>query len=240
MPTLAVSIRGVSSRPFSLAAILLLTSFFVSCTQAPSVKGPPVPPSQRDRRAEKVAGTAAADLPRATFGAGCFWCAEAVFQDLAGVESVVSGYSGGAVESPTYELVSGGATGHAEVVQITYNPDVIAYAELLEVFWKIHDPTTPNRQGNDVGSQYRSVVFYHDDDQQAVAERKKRELDEAGAFDGPIVTQIEPFREFYSAERYHQNYYRNHPDQPYCALVIRPKMEKFRQAFGDKRKKEAD
>jgi peptide-methionine (S)-S-oxide reductase len=170
----------------------------------------------------------------ATFGAGCFWCVEAVFQQLDGVVSVESGYSGGSVTDPTYEQVSTGATGHAEVCQIRYDPSKISYWELLEVFWKIHDPTTLNRQAGDVGTQYRSVVFYHDDEQRTLAEKSKRELDASGAWANPIVTEIVPFTAFYKAEDYHQNYYRNHPQQAYCTAVVRPKLEKFREVFKGK------
>lgn len=173
-------------------------------------------------------------LQQATFGGGCFWCTEAVFQELRGVKSVVSGYSGGHVENPTYEQVCGKHTGHAEVVQITYDPAQTGYAELLEVFFKTHDPTTLNRQGNDVGPQYRSVIYYHDDDQRRIAEEVKRDLDASGAFDTPIVTAIEPLRNFYAAEDYHQNYYNRNPAQGYCAFVIAPKVEKFRKVFQDR------
>jgi peptide-methionine (S)-S-oxide reductase len=175
-------------------------------------------------------------LRRATFAEGCFWCSEAVFQRLKGVQSVVPGYSGGRVENPTYEEVCTGTTGHAESVQVTYDPEVVSYADLLEVFWKTHDPTTPNRQGHDVGPQYRSVVFYHDDEQRRLAEHYKAKLEEAGAFSAPLVTEIVPYRAFYSAEAYHQNYFNDNPRQPYCSLVIRPKVEAFRKAFKDKLK----
>ena len=175
-------------------------------------------------------------LQRATFGTGCFWCSEAVFQRLKGVQSVVPGYSGGHVEHPTYEQVGSGATGHAEVVQLTYDPEVITYADLLEVFWRTHDPTTPNRQGHDEGPQYRSAVFYHNDEQRRLAEHYKAKLDEAGAFSAPIVTEIVPYRAFYPAEAYHQNYYNENARQPYCALVIRPKVETFKKVFKDKLK----
>jgi peptide-methionine (S)-S-oxide reductase len=171
---------------------------------------------------------------RATFGGGCFWCTEAVFLQLKGVDAVVSGYSGGHVPDPTYRQICGGATGHAEVIQITFDPQVISYAELLEVFWQTHDPTTLNRQGNDFGPQYRSVVFYHNDEQQRQAERFKQELDEAGAFAAPIVTEIAPFEVFYPAEDYHQNYYAEHGRQPYCAVVIRPKIDKVQKVFREK------
>ena len=170
----------------------------------------------------------------ATFGNGCFWCTEAVFQNLRGVLSVESGYSGGHVENPTYREVCGKDTGHAEVVQIKYNPAEISYLELLEIFFKTHDPTTLNRQGNDVGPQYRSVIFYHDDEQKGQAESIKAELDASGAWDHPIVTEISPLINYYAAEGYHQNYYNDNPGQPYCMFAIRPKVEKFKQVFADK------
>jgi peptide-methionine (S)-S-oxide reductase len=172
----------------------------------------------------------------ATFGGGCFWCVEAVFQELRGVEAVVSGYTGGNVENPTYEQICTGQTGHAEVCQITYDPTQVTFKEMLEVFWRTHDPTTLNRQGNDVGTQYRSAIFYHTPEQKKQAEQYKQRLDESGAFDNPIVTKIEPLTKFYPGELYHQNYFRQNPNQGYCAFVIRPKMEKFRKAFADKLK----
>jgi peptide-methionine (S)-S-oxide reductase len=159
---------------------------------------------------------------------------EAVFQELEGVLSVTSGYAGGDVENPTYQQVCNGTTGHAEVCQIRFDPTKISYDELLEVFWKTHDPTTLNRQGNDVGTQYRSVIFYHDEAQRELAERRKRELDEAGVWSDPIVTEISPAGKFYEAEKYHQNYYRDNPEQSYCQFIIRPKVDKFRKVFGDK------
>lgn len=176
----------------------------------------------------------------ATFGNGCFWCTEAVFQNLEGVEKAVSGYMGGHVNNPTYKQVCAGTTGHAEVLQITFDPETISYKELLEVFWRTHDPTTLNRQGNDVGTQYRSVVFYHSPEQQQLAEQYKQELDAAGAFDDPIVTAIDPADTFYPAEAYHQNYFNNNPDQPYCRFLIGPKVEKFKEVFGHKLKQEAN
>ena len=175
-------------------------------------------------------------MEKATFGAGCFWCIEAVFQDLAGVESVVSGYMGGKTKNPTYREVCSGRTGHAEVAQITYNPDTISFKDLLEVFWKTHDPTTLNRQGNDVGSQYRSAVFYHNEEQKQLAEKYKQELDASGAFSKPIVTEITEIETFYPAEDYHQNYFKNNPGEGYCSFVIRPKVEKFKKVFGNKLK----
>lgn len=173
----------------------------------------------------------------ATFGSGCFWCTEAIFQQVKGVEKVVSGYSGGKVKNPTYKEVCTGLTGHAEVVQITYNPELITYDELLEIFWKTHDPTTLNRQGNDVGTQYRSVIFYHNEEQKKKAEFYRKQLEESGAFNRPIVTEISPFVEFYPAENYHQNYYRLNPTAPYCTYVIAPKLEKFEKVFSNKLKK---
>ncbi len=176
-------------------------------------------------------------LETATFGSGCFWCTEAVFERLEGVESVVSGYAGGAVENPTYKQVTSGNTGHAEVTQIMFDPNVITFAELLEVFWKTHDPTTLNRQGADVGTQYRSVIFYHNEKQKELAEKYKKELDESGAFGDPIVTEISAFTNYYPAEDYHQDYYDENPAQPYCSFVIAPKIEKFEKVFKDKLKK---
>ena len=172
----------------------------------------------------------------ATFGNGCFWCTEAIFQDLDGVTKVESGYSGGHVDRPTYHQVCEGNTGHAEVLQITYNPQKISYEELLEIFWKTHDPTTVNRQGNDVGPQYRSVIFYHNEEQKALAEQYKRQLDASGAWDSPIVTLIEPLTNYFPAENYHQNYFKQHGNESYCAHVIRPKVEKFRKVFKEKLK----
>jgi len=172
----------------------------------------------------------------ATFGSGCFWCTEAIFEKVKGVESVVSGYSGGKVKNPTYKEVCSGNTGHAEVVQVTYNPEIIAYKDLLEIFWKMHDPTTLNRQGADVGTQYRSVIFYHTDKQKETAETYKKKLDEANIFKKPIVTEITPFESFYKADDYHQEYYENNKFQPYCSFVITPKMEKFKKVFKDKLK----
>src|SRR5690606_34011523 len=166
-----------------------------------------------------------------TLGGGCFWCLEPVFTELEGVTAVEPGYSGGHVENPTYEAVCTGETGHAEVVQVTFDPDVISYRDILEVFFSIHDPTTLNRQGADVGTQYRSVIFYHDDRQRQTAEEMIRELEADGVWDDPIVTQVEPFTAFYPAEEYHREYYYRNPQQPFCRVVINPKLEKFRRAY---------
>lgn len=172
----------------------------------------------------------------ATFGGGCFWCVEAIFERVSGVISAVSGYSGGHVENPDYNQVCTGLTGHAEVVQISYNPDVVSYYELLEIFFKTHDPTTLNRQGADVGTQYRSVIFYQTEEQRQQAVEIIDELTEAGIYNDPIVTVVEPFEKFYPAEAYHQEYFENNPNQGYCRVVIQPKVEKFEKIFRDKLK----
>jgi peptide-methionine (S)-S-oxide reductase len=173
----------------------------------------------------------------ATFGGGCFWCLEAAYTELEGVERVVSGYAGGHVANPSYEQVCDGQTGHAEVVQITYDPAVISFADLLDVFFVIHDPTTPNRQGHDIGTQYRSIVLYHDEEQRAATERKIASLNEQGLWEAPIVTQVEPLEIFYPAEAYHQDYFKNHPWQPYCQMVVAPKVAKTRKQFYSKLRK---
>lgn len=175
-------------------------------------------------------------LDTATFGNGCFWCTEAVFQDLNGVIKVTSGYSGGTVKNPSYREVCTGETGHAECLQILYDPKIISFDELLEVFWKTHDPTTLNRQGNDAGTQYRSVVFYHNQNQKQLAEKYKKKLDASGAYSNPIVTQIEPAAIFYAAENYHQQYFNLHGEEPYCQFVIQPKVDKLRKVFKEKLK----
>jgi len=176
------------------------------------------------------------EMAVATFGGGCFWCVEAVFEKLEGVHDVVSGYAGGKVPNPTYKQVTTGRTGHAEVCQIHYDPNNVSYTELLEVFWKTHDPTTLNRQGHDIGTQYRSVVFYHDEAQKKTAEFYQQKLDGSGVWKDPIVTEISPIVEFFEAEKYHQNYFRNNPFQGYCRVVIVPKMKKFKEMFADKLK----
>lgn len=173
----------------------------------------------------------------AVFANGCFWCTEAVFASLRGVISVKSGYTGGTIADPTYEQVSSGNTGHAEAIKIEYDPSVIAYDDLLVVFFNTHNPTTLNRQGNDVGTQYRSAIFYTDDEQKAKAEALVKELDSTKAYDAPIVTEVKPLGAFYEAEGYHQEYYKNHADQPYCQLVIAPKLEKLEKRFAELLKK---
>ncbi|HTN65424.1 MAG TPA: peptide-methionine (S)-S-oxide reductase MsrA [Burkholderiaceae bacterium] len=168
----------------------------------------------------------------ATLGGGCFWCLEAVYQELKGVQAIESGYSGGHVANPSYEQVCDGGTGHAEVVRLSFDPEQVSYRELLEIFFTIHDPTTPNRQGNDIGSQYRSVIFYHDAAQQETARRVIAEM--ANVWDAPIVTELAPLAAYYPAEHYHQNYYRQNPLQGYCAFVVAPKVAKFRKMFADR------
>jgi peptide-methionine (S)-S-oxide reductase len=174
----------------------------------------------------------------ATFAAGCFWCIEAVFQQLDGVLSVTPGYTGGTVPHPTYEAVCTGSTGHAEAARVIFDPKKIGYEKLLEVFWTAHDPTTLNRQGNDVGTQYRSAIFYHNEGQKALAEKYKTKLEASHAFDAPIVTEIVPLTIFYQAEGYHENYYNENPNKPYCMFVIAPKVEKIRKVFKDQLKPE--
>jgi peptide-methionine (S)-S-oxide reductase len=177
------------------------------------------------------------NLQVATLAGGCFWCLEAVFDELKGVESVESGYSGGRVPNPTYHEVCDGDTGHAEVVQVTFDPAVVSYRDLLTVFFTVHDPTTLNRQGNDVGTQYRSAIFYHDENQKKIAEDAIAELEAARLWDAPIVTEIAPFEAFYRAEDYHQEYFANNRFQPYCQFVVAPKVAKFRQKFAERLKK---
>ena len=178
-----------------------------------------------------------AELETATLAAGCFWCVEAVFDDLNGVEYVVSGYSGGNTVNPTYRQVCDGNTGHAEVAEIRFDPSVISFKDILRVFFSVHDPTTLNRQGNDVGTQYRSAVFYHNEDQKRDAEEVIKEVTDEGVYDRPIVTEVVPFEKFWPAEDYHQEYFLNNPNQPYCTAVVAPKVKKFRQKFADRLKK---
>lgn len=207
----------------SLLLLLLVTG--ISCGQQKQTSNDMTTPASRE------------GLQLATFASGCFWCTEAIFQNLNGVEKVESGYSGGKVKNPTYKEVCSGLTGHAEVIQVTYNPAIISFEELLEIFWQTHDPTTLNRQGADVGTQYRSAIFYHSDTQKELAETYKKKLDASGAFDDPVVTEITPYTLFYKAEDYHQNYYNLNNNVPYCNFVIKPKLEKFKKVFGEKLKK---
>lgn len=173
------------------------------------------------------------EMEKATLAGGCFWCLEAIYKKVKGVKEVISGYSGGQTKNPTYEQVCSDTTGHAEAVQITFNPDVISYEEILKIFWQIHNPTTLNRQGYDVGSQYRSAIFYHNEQQKQIAEKLKQELQDANIWTEPIVTEIVPYGEFYPAEEYHKDYLENHPENNYCQMVVIPKVEKFKKRFQD-------
>ena len=214
--------------------LLLATTVLIVGQGNPTMAEPKRSPKDQSKPVE--AESTSDHLEKATFGSGCFWCTEAVFQQLKGVTSVVSGYSGGRTKNPTYAEVCTGNTGHAEVIQVTYDPKLVTYADLLEVFWKTHDPTTLNRQGADRGTQYRSVIFYHNEAQQKEANEYLKKLDASGAFDDPIVTEISPLKEFYSGEAYHQNYFRNTPNNDYCNAVIKRKVAKFRAVFKDKLK----
>jgi peptide-methionine (S)-S-oxide reductase len=208
-----------------ISLIFIVLMQVSSCAQNKDSK----PIINRNRMTDK-------NLDTITFGAGCFWCVEAVFQQLRGVYTVESGYSGGHVKNPTYSEVCTGTTGHAEVCQIVYNPDEITFTELLEVFWKTHDPTTLNRQGGDIGTQYRSAIFYHSDEQRRLALEMRDRLNAAHVWKDTLVTEIVPFERFYKAEAYHQEYYFQNTAQPYCSAVITPKLEKFRKVFADKLK----
>ncbi len=210
-----------------LGSILLITITLISCAQ-----------KNTNKNMSMTVIPSGVKTDTATFGEGCFWCTEAYFQRLNGVLKVVSGYGGGHVIDPTYEQVCDKNTGHVELARIIYDPTKISYDELLEVFWKTHDPTTFNQQGNDVGPQYRSVIFYHNHEQKEKAEKYKAALDKSGAWNKPIVTAIEQFKNFYPAENYHQNYYNENQNQGYCRYVIQPKLEKFEKVFKDKLKKQ--
>lgn len=205
--------------------LLSLTVILSACAQTEK---------KQEKQTDKTQITTSMQTETITLGNGCFWCTEAIFQQVKGVIKVTSGYSGGHVVNPTYEQVCEKNTGHAEVLQVVFDSKQISVDEILEIFWQTHDPTTLNRQGNDVGPQYRSVVFYHNENQKARAEFFKKQLDASGAFPGKIVTAIEPFQNFYAAENYHQDYYNRNGNQPYCYFVIRPKLEKFEKAFKDK------
>jgi peptide-methionine (S)-S-oxide reductase len=213
-------------------ALISMTALF-SCAQK---ENPKKNMTTSDLKASVTGSETTLKTDTATFGTGCFWCTEAIFQEVEGVLKVTSGYSGGHVANPTYKDVCTGETGHAEVVQIVYDPAKITFDELLEIFWQTHDPTTLNKQGNDEGTQYRSAIFYHNNEQKEKAAKYKAELDKSGAFSNPIVTEITPYTEFYSAENYHQDYYNNNGSQPYCYFVIRPKLEKFEKVFKKKMK----
>lgn len=207
----------------AVSVYFLFLMIGVACGQAPKQNKSSLPMSQQEN-----------NLEVATFGGGCFWCIEAVFQRLIGVKKVVSGYAGGHKETPTYKEVCSGTTGHAEVCQIYYDPQQISYQELLEVFFTAHDPTTLNRQGADVGTQYRSIILYHNEEQKAIATHFIQKLEESKIFNAPIVTELKAFTTFYPAEDYHQNYYNNNAAQPYCTFVVKPKVEKIKKIFAEK------
>jgi peptide-methionine (S)-S-oxide reductase len=219
----------------SLSFLAFTVAALVSCAQSSSNN--PTAMNQDAQTSDAKPQTSKSQFDTATFGAGCYWCVEAQFQLLDGVEKVVSGFSGGHVKNPSYKEVCNGTTGHAEVVQITYDTAKLSYADMLEAFWKSHNPTELNRQGNDVGTQYRSVIFYHNEEQKKLAEEYKKKLDESGAYNKPVVTEIAPFTFFYKAEDYHQNYFNENGDVPYCRFVVQPKVEKFKEVFKGKLKK---
>jgi peptide-methionine (S)-S-oxide reductase len=210
--------------------------FFASACGQNTTKTTTVTMTESSASENPLPQTSAGNIDTAVFGAGCFWCVEAVFQRLNGVISIKSGYSGGTVKNPSYKEVCNGTTGHAEVCQIIFDKTKISFAELLEVFWKTHDPTTLNSQGNDFGTQYRSAIFYHTEEQKLLAEKYKKELNEAKAYPNPIVTEITRLSNYYPAEDYHQNYFNQNGSQGYCKFVIQPKVEKFEKVFKSKLK----
>jgi len=216
-------------KPGIIQIMVLLSFSMAGCAQSET--------KQEQKIMEEKINTMASATDTATFGGGCFWCTEAQFELLDGVIKVESGYSGGTIKNPAYKEVCTGRTGHAEVVQVVYDPSKLNYEELLEAFWLSHDPTQLNRQGNDVGTQYRSVIFYHNEQQHLLAETYKKKLNESKAFDSSVVTEISPFSAFYKAEADHQNYFTENGDQPYCQFVVAPKVEKFKKVFKEKLKK---
>lgn len=223
--------------PFKIAVTLVAAIFFINaCGQEKTTNTTKSMNSIEKNQNPSPQLDSENSIDTATFGAGCFWCVEAVFQRLEGVMSVKSGYSGGSVKNPSYKEVCNGTTGHAEVCQITFDPNVIKYDELLEVFWKTHDPTTMNRQGNDFGTQYRSVIFYHNDQQKLLAEKYKKQINDEKAYPNPVITEISPLINYYPAENYHQNYYNQNGNEGYCQYVIQPKVEKFEKIFKAKLK----
>jgi peptide-methionine (S)-S-oxide reductase len=207
---------------------LLVLTVIIIATFAACAKPRQIPSTTMDKPIDK-----SANADTAVFGGGCFWCVEAIYAEVKGVISATSGYSGGTVENPDYEQVCSGTTGHAEVCRIIYDPEVVSFSKLLEIFWTVHDPTTLNRQGNDVGTQYRSVIFYTSKEQKELALVFKARLNKENTFGKPVLTEILPFTQFYKAEDYHQDYYRNNKNAPYCTFVVAPKVEKFRKVFPD-------
>ncbi|MEG1239034.1 MAG: peptide-methionine (S)-S-oxide reductase MsrA [Flavobacterium sp.] len=227
----------------SIKILNVVNLFFLCCFALPfsscgqGVAKSNIKEKSTDKTIAEKQSVSSGKTETATFAAGCFWCVEEQFKQLEGVVSVTSGYTGGTTENPTYEEVSAGNTNHAEACNIVFDPAVISYKELLEAFFVTHDPTQLNRQGNDVGTQYRSAVFYHNQEQKQITEFYIDQLNKEKAYDKPVVTQVAPFKKFYKAEDYHQNYYENNPDQAYCRLVVKPKVDKFRKAFSEKLKK---
>ena len=234
--------RTIAYPTIAVAALIGAALLVVAFAGSPDVTKPTdsnAPELAKPSEAKPTEAVDDAKLRKATFASGCFWCTEAVYDQLKGVKSVVSGYTGGLLLEPTYEQVCSGTTGHAEAIQVTYDPAEISFEDLLRVFWQTHDPTTLNRQGHDVGTQYRSAIFYHDDEQRKIAEQYKRQLDASKVFRSPIVTEITAYETFYPAEQDHQNYFELNPNQSYCSLVIRPKVEKFQKEFKDLLRDEA-
>jgi len=213
--------------PFHISILLLLIMGFSSCTQGQ------VSENEQEIKKDIIMNNSEIKTDTATFAAGCFWCVEEQFKQLNGVIEVVSGYTGGKIKNPTYEEVCTGLTGHAEACNVIYNPEVIAYDVLLAAFFQAHDPTQLNRQGNDVGTQYRSAIFYHNNEQKDLAEYYIKKLNEEEAYPEPIVTELSPYGDFYKAEDYHQDYYENNSQKPYCQVVIKPKLDKFKKVFKD-------
>lgn len=221
--SMSTKVKFVQQAGIMITYILL----FTSCTASNNTQ-------QTNKEENNMMTDTISGIQTATFGTGCFWCTEAIFESLKGVIKAQSGYSGGHVANPTYEQVCSGETGHAECIQVMYDPKVISYDELLEAFWESHDPTTLNRQGADIGTQYRSAIFYHTDEQKRLAEAYKQKLNSSGSFKDPIVTEITAFTKFYPAENYHQDYFKLNGHAPYCQFVIAPKVEKFKKVFKDK------
>ena len=217
------------NRFLGAAVFVWFCNAFASCAQQPVNES-------ENKLKQQTSINFTTTMDTATFGAGCFWCVEAQFQLLKGVQSVTSGFSGGSVKNPSYKEVCNGTTGHAEVCSVVYDPSIISFDELLAAFWKTHDPTQLNRQGNDIGTQYRSVIYYHNDEQKQTAEKYKKALNDSKAYDNPVVTEISPFTVFYKAEDYHQDYFSANGDQPYCHYVIQPKVEEFKKVFKGKLK----
>jgi peptide-methionine (S)-S-oxide reductase len=228
-----IRLRTITAVVVGLLAAVYAGSFLMSKSTSDRPPTDSLKPAVTSSAASQSADKKEGKLETATFGSGCFWCTEPMFQKLRGVKSAVSGYTGGQVPNPTYEAICTGRTGHAEVVQVTFDPTIISFDDLLRVFWRTHDPTTLNQQGHDVGTQYRSAVFYHSDEQRETAEKYKAQLDASKVFGAPIVTEITKFDKFYPAEAYHQKYYDQNPGAGYCAMVIRPKVEKFNKEFAE-------